>query len=162
MDVSVMDVLVVFVYCATVKGVISWVILCLLCCTSLEGFRNTSPTPPPLRRPWLSTVTMHMSKESHVRSLSSTTTAATARAKHTCMWQVETHAYRAYQYISGRTHATHSCIPNWHMHINTPWATITFPFYKGMLRERGRKKVTIVISILRQWHKLVIMTCFHN
>lgn len=43
--------------------------------TSLDGFRRTSPTPPPLLRPWLNTVTMHMSKESHVRSLSSITTA---------------------------------------------------------------------------------------
>lgn len=44
-------------------------------CTSLEGLRSTSPTPPPLRRPWLNTVTMHMSKESQVLSLSSITTA---------------------------------------------------------------------------------------
>lgn len=43
--------------------------------TSLDGFRRTSPTPPPLLRPWLNTVTMHMSKESHTRSLSSITTA---------------------------------------------------------------------------------------
>lgn len=51
--------------------------LIVLCCvrTSLDGFRRTSPTPPPLLRPWLNTVTMHMSKESHVRSLSSITTA---------------------------------------------------------------------------------------
>lgn len=59
----------------TLKGVISphcWVPVFY---TSLDGFRRTSPTPPPLLRPWLSTVTMHMSKESHVRSLSSITTA---------------------------------------------------------------------------------------
>lgn len=47
----------------------------ILHCTSLDGFRRTSPTPPPLLRPWLNTVTMHMSRESHVRSLSSITTA---------------------------------------------------------------------------------------
>lgn len=39
--------------------------------TSLEGLRRTSPTPPPLLRPWLRTVTMHISRESHVRSTSS-------------------------------------------------------------------------------------------
>lgn len=58
----------------------SWSFLFSFCCvvvlcTSLDGFRRTSPTPPPLLSPWLSTVTMHMSKESHVRSLSSITTA---------------------------------------------------------------------------------------
>lgn len=36
--------------------------------TSLEGFLRMSPTPPPLRRPWLSTVTMHMSSVSQARS----------------------------------------------------------------------------------------------
>lgn len=39
--------------------------------TSLEGLRRTSPTPPPLLKPWLRTVTMHISRESHVRSTSS-------------------------------------------------------------------------------------------
>lgn len=51
-----------------------FILMCCVC-TSLDGFRRTSPTPPPLLRPWLNTVTMHMSKESHVRSLSSITTA---------------------------------------------------------------------------------------
>lgn len=46
-----------------------------LCCTSFEGLRRTSPTPPPLLRPWLNTVTMHMSSESQLLSLSSITTA---------------------------------------------------------------------------------------
>lgn len=36
--------------------------------TSLEGFLRMSPTPPPLRRPWLRTVTMHMSSVSQARS----------------------------------------------------------------------------------------------
>lgn len=40
-------------------------------CTSLDGLRRTSPTPPPLLKPWLRTVTMHISRESHVRSTSS-------------------------------------------------------------------------------------------
>lgn len=42
----------------------------VLICTSLEGLRSTSPTPPPLLKPWLSTVTIHISRESHVRSMS--------------------------------------------------------------------------------------------
>ena len=46
-----------------------------LCCTSLDGLRRTSPTPPPLLRPWLSTVTIHMIRESHTRSFSSMTIA---------------------------------------------------------------------------------------
>lgn len=36
--------------------------------TSLEGFLRMSPTPPPLRRPWLRTVTMYMSSVSQARS----------------------------------------------------------------------------------------------
>lgn len=48
----------------TVSGLIRVV------CTSLEGLRRTSPTPPPLLKPWLNTVTMHISRESHVRSMS--------------------------------------------------------------------------------------------
>lgn len=38
--------------------------------TSLDGFLSTSPTPPPLLSPWLSTVTMHIRSVSHVCSLS--------------------------------------------------------------------------------------------
>lgn len=36
--------------------------------TFLEGFRRTSPTPPPFLSPWFMTVTMHMSRVSHARS----------------------------------------------------------------------------------------------
>jgi hypothetical protein len=54
--------------------------------TSLDGFLSTSPTPPPLRSPWLSTVTMHISSVSHVCSLScsvsSTGTSSVSRASH--------------------------------------------------------------------------------
>lgn len=39
--------------------------------TSFEGRLSTSPTPPPFLRPWLSTVTMHMSRVSHVLSIPS-------------------------------------------------------------------------------------------
>lgn len=44
--------------------------------TSLDGFLSTSPTPPPLRSPWLSTVTMHMSSVSHVCSWSCSVSSA--------------------------------------------------------------------------------------
>lgn len=44
--------------------------------TSLDGFLSTSPTPPPLRSPWLRTVTMHMSSVSHVCSLSCSVSSA--------------------------------------------------------------------------------------
>lgn len=44
--------------------------------TSLDGFLSTSPTPPPLRSPWLSTVTMHISRVSHVCSWSCSVSSA--------------------------------------------------------------------------------------
>lgn len=44
--------------------------------TSLDGFLSTSPTPPPLRSPWLSTVTMHISRVSHVCSWSGSVSSA--------------------------------------------------------------------------------------
>lgn len=39
--------------------------------TKLAGARRMSPMPPPLRRPWLSVVTMHMISESQLRSRTS-------------------------------------------------------------------------------------------
>ena len=49
--------------------------------TSLDGFLSTSPTPPPFRRPWFNTVTMHMSRVSQVLSIpSSSSSPANRRA----------------------------------------------------------------------------------
>lgn len=42
--------------------------------TWLLGARRMSPMPPPLRRPWLSVVTIHMTKESQARSFRSPST----------------------------------------------------------------------------------------
>ena len=39
--------------------------------TSLDGLLRMSPTPPPLRSPWFSTVIIHMSRVSHTRSIPS-------------------------------------------------------------------------------------------
>lgn len=51
--------------------------------TSLDGFLSTSPTPPPLRSPWLSTVTMHISSVSHVCSLSCSISSAGSSSANT-------------------------------------------------------------------------------
>lgn len=37
--------------------------------TSLEGLRRMSPTPPPFLSPWFMTVTIHISRVSHARSV---------------------------------------------------------------------------------------------
>lgn len=37
--------------------------------TFFDGFRSTSPTPPPFLSPWFNTVTMHMSRVSQARSV---------------------------------------------------------------------------------------------
>lgn len=55
--------------------------------TSLDGFLSTSPTPPPLRSPWLSTVTMHMSSVSHVCSWSCSVSSAGGSSVNTAREQ---------------------------------------------------------------------------
>lgn len=51
--------------------------------TSLEGLRRTSPTPPPLLKPWLRTVTMHINRESQVRSISLSSVLSSATSEKT-------------------------------------------------------------------------------
>lgn len=66
---------------------------CCLCMTgglcngtsraSLDGLRSTSPTPPPFRRPWFITVTMHIRSVSQARSELSSSSEAGDRGRAT-------------------------------------------------------------------------------
>merc|ERR1719447_281000 len=47
----------------------------------LEGWRRTSPIPPPFLRPWFIVVTKHMKSVSQLRSFSDSSSSATAVAE---------------------------------------------------------------------------------
>ena len=47
----------------------------------LEGWRKTSPIPPPFLRPWFMVVTKHMKSVSQLRSFSDSSSSATAVAE---------------------------------------------------------------------------------
>lgn len=53
--------------------------ICFLQLTSFDGLLRTSPTPPPFRRPWFRTVTMHMRRVSHVLSIPSSYSSSAIR-----------------------------------------------------------------------------------
>lgn len=58
-----------FVFYISSCDTLMYVRTCMCNLTFFEGLRRTSPTPPPFRRPWFSTVTIHINNVSHARSL---------------------------------------------------------------------------------------------